>query len=155
MEPLGDDGSTRYASAGNLLVAVGYVPPNMANASRYCAEVDRFLERQPAGAQLLTVVRSSPTPVAEARELILELLRTRLHRLWAAFVLEGRGFTAAAQRSVLSSATLASGARGRLHICNNLDAALEWLVNCPQAGAALTPALLDEVRRFCAPAPPT
>lgn len=63
------------------------------------------------GAWLLTVVRCGPTPIAEARNTILDLLRTRLPRLCVAFVLEGRGFTAAAQRSVLSSAILASGAR--------------------------------------------
>lgn len=147
-----DDGFCRYGTFKNLLVVVAYGAPTASSARQYRAAIERQLEAYPAGVLIFTVVRPRPSPKSEIREIVVDLIRTRLASMHMVFVLESQGFIAASQRSVANLAVMASGVRQHLRISKDIDAGLEWLKQCaPDADGGL---LFDEetlqgVRRFC------
>ena len=114
----------------NVGIVVGRGAPYNVSATEYRELMEYLIAKHPDGVGLLTVIEERSTPDPEARDIMVKMFRD----LWrdmrcVAFIVEGRGFGAAAQRGVLSAFLIASGRSAKIKIFSDLGVAVRWMAS--------------------------
>ena len=123
---VGDEASA-YGIYGNVVICFGRGEPTLHTAQHYARTV-RTVAARGSGWSTLLVARGRSTPPAEVRERLVAAFREYQESLTcAAFVLEGGGFSAAIQRSVVSALLMAVSRSGHMRIFSNVDQATHWM----------------------------
>lgn len=152
-ELLGRDASCSYALSGRVFLIFGRTPPTERTALHLRRVLRGQFARFPDGFAHVSVIQPASTPTPKAREIIARAYLELWSRLWATlFVIEGRGFQAAIQHSIIGAVAFASGQRSRIRIVSHLDDQLRWLTRAVEArGHAVPslPALARAIRTFC------
>jgi hypothetical protein len=132
------DSASSYGVWRNVAIVIGRQPPQAESIHNYRKVVEDLIAEYPKGVGLLTIVRSTSTPDAQAREELVAMFRTLWRRLSCiAFVMEAEGFVAATQRAIGSALISAIGASGRVLINSQLEKVTPWMAArlCPEGGA--------------------
>ena len=133
----------------NLGICHSHCPPDEIASNDYRAMVEHVIQSNTGSVGILTVIESASTPTPEGRNILVGTFRDLWPQLAAAaFVVRGKGFTAATQRSILSAFLMASGLRSRLRIYSTLDDAIPWLAyNLADSHVDMTEADLSSTMR--------
>ena len=139
-----------------MAICLGREPPDAAAAQDYRNNIEELVAAHPGQVGLITVVRDASTPTPDGRAAVTTMFRELWpHLSCVAFVLEGSGFAAAAQRGILSGILLATGLGNRMKIFSDVEDATDWmaphLVPSPAGTdpSLLAPTLADVVHTFC------
>lgn len=144
------------AIAGRCIITYSKQPPDAKYFAAWNQAVARLTEQQPGKLSVLIIIDSStPTPDESSRKLIAATMRRYADSVdHFAYVVEGRGFGAAALRSAISLVNLATRTPFRQKVFATLEEASVWLAHAardrrpavdPQAMSSLVHSMRAEV----------
>jgi hypothetical protein len=122
------------AVAGTCIVAYSMQPPDTKFFAAWQSVVARVAEQRRGKVPVLVVIDSgSRSPDESQRKLIASAMQRHAHSIERfAYVVEGRGFAAAALRSAISLISLATRTPYRQKVFATVEEAVAWLA--PAAG---------------------
>ena len=140
----------------NVVICLGRKSPTAVEAKDYLAAIEYVIANSEGPIGIITVIQEASTPTPEGRDALIRAFREMWPRITcAAFVIQGRGFSAAAQRAILSGFTMITGLNSRMRIVNTIEAATSWMASLLVPSAAgtdenvVTQILAQVVKDFC------
>ena len=142
--------SARFAQWKHVVIVHGHSAPDGPVMTRFALRFFDTLREHPEGVVMIMVVEATATPTGPARDRLLQFFRDpRLVHLTLVLVLRSDGFAAAAQRSVVTAATMVARHRARLHTTSSLENAFDWLARkCDLVDADIVPQLQASALAF-------
>jgi hypothetical protein len=133
------------ASFGSCIVAYSKQPPDTKYFASWHAIVSRLMAQQPDKLSILVVIDGgSRSPDESQRKLIASATQRYAHSIERfAYVVEGRGFAAAALRSAISLISLAARTPYRQKVFASVEEAGTWLAQTAKPGSAMATSALS------------
>jgi hypothetical protein len=137
------DAHHSIALCGNVVLTYSSDMPNPSYLEAWTQATDRLMARGTERIAVVTVIDSRARPPNDdSKKLIRSTIERHKDHIEAfAYVVEGRGFGAAAMRSALSLINLAARYPFRQKVFSNIEEGAQWLcanIKDPQTGGANT-----------------
>lgn len=138
------------ATCGNVILTYSAEPPNPHYLAAWAEATSRLAARTNAPIAVITIIDgNSSTPDEPSRKAIRDTISQHRNQIAAlAYVVEGRGFAAAAIRSVLSVVSLAARYPFPQKVFSTVNEATQWVArtNCASVTSAKLVAAVETMR---------